>query len=337
MFLGHGYYASNFTDWGVEASRFLFVNPHELQCQDLRRRYPNAIVVEEDPLELKERLAEFIPEPASAIIGSLPIRRPDGDWLLTTAHKILQPGCPLVLVGFDDDPLLSDSQNVREAVQLTDLAYASIGAKGDNLFARLWVYRPRTKGTKKFDHPTLERVGSYDEPLQSEEGIKHAKLPPRLTEEFASQVAANLKGRSPEDQQAFLNAVAIDLGLNATFTHASNALKLRKPPKKAPELWLDRDKRKGENPAEFIMRVYGRWMGRGLTQAIINQLDHSLYLAFHKWLKDKEPLPDGFDLPTKEAWNERLYQDQRLFSQLNEREKGLVLQAIGTRLTRQYR
>jgi hypothetical protein len=55
-----------------------------------------------------------------------------------------------------------------------------------------------------------------------------------------------------------------------------------------------------ETPPEFIQRVYGRWLGRGLTRAHIGKLDPKLSEAIYNWLsRPKDSWPPEIDLPTK--------------------------------------
>lgn len=62
-------------------------------------------------------------------------------------------------------------------------------------------------------------------------------------------------------------------------------------PDKAPELWVERDLNRRENAPQFIRRVYGGWLGRGLARKDIGRLDGDLYKALSVWLsrhKDDE-------------------------------------------------
>lgn len=68
-------------------------------------------------------------------------------------------------------------------------------------------------------------------------------------------------------------------------------------PEKAPALWAT-DKQKGDTPVTFIQRHYAPWLGKGLSRPDIRQLDPQLYMALANWLRGN-PLPEGFDLPTK--------------------------------------
>lgn len=68
-------------------------------------------------------------------------------------------------------------------------------------------------------------------------------------------------------------------------------------PQIAPELYRDR-KDRAEKPADFILRVYQDWLGRGLARPHLMSLDRPLYDALHNWLR-KNPMPEALILPTK--------------------------------------
>lgn len=55
-------------------------------------------------------------------------------------------------------------------------------------------------------------------------------------------------------------------------------------PRKAPELWAQRDLNRRENAPQFIRRVYGRWLGQGLARKDLTTLDPDLYKALSVWL-----------------------------------------------------
>ena len=59
-----------------------------------------------------------------------------------------------------------------------------------------------------------------------------------------------------------------------------------------------------ENPYQFIMRVYGPWLGKGLTKAHVRNLDDPLIQAFYA-LQKELPVPPELDLPTKKEWLDR--------------------------------
>ncbi|MBL1438221.1 MAG: hypothetical protein COB08_018730 [Rhodobacteraceae bacterium] len=74
--------------------------------------------------------------------------------------------------------------------------------------------------------------------------------------------------------------------------HGAQAL-----PEKAPEMFQKRDNR-SEKPHEFINRVYKCWLGKGLAQNHILNLDKPLYHALHNWIQ-RNTFPTNLDLPSK--------------------------------------
>ena len=55
-----------------------------------------------------------------------------------------------------------------------------------------------------------------------------------------------------------------------------------------------------ETPPEFVQRVYGPWLGHGLTRAHIRKLDWTLYQAIINWQsRPQNSWPADVDLPTK--------------------------------------
>lgn len=75
-------------------------------------------------------------------------------------------------------------------------------------------------------------------------------------------------------------------------------------PDLAPEIYARR-KNRDETPIGFVRRVYGEWLGNGLTSADIRQLDPNLYLHLKVWICTKGE-PEGLDLPSKKARIDRL-------------------------------
>ena len=75
-------------------------------------------------------------------------------------------------------------------------------------------------------------------------------------------------------------------------------------PTQAPEIYQGR--RGPDTPPEFVQRVYGQWLGRGLTRAHIRNLDPKLYTAIDNWLKKPGcDWPSDVDLPTLKEQNDR--------------------------------
>ena len=80
-------------------------------------------------------------------------------------------------------------------------------------------------------------------------------------------------------------------------------------PDKAPQLWRNRDRSKKENPALFIARVYGEWLGKGLALKDLRQpaFDIELYQAYAVWIRQHPE--DRLDLPTRTEVTTRALQD----------------------------
>jgi hypothetical protein len=77
-------------------------------------------------------------------------------------------------------------------------------------------------------------------------------------------------------------------------------------PKKAPELWKNR--KSGETPPVFVERVYGPWLGEGLTRTFLHSADKPLYNALAKWAERHGNF--GVELPKGKAetadWADRV-------------------------------
>lgn len=99
-----------------------------------------------------------------------------------------------------------------------------------------------------------------------------------------------------------------------------------------PELWSARFREYNENPVEFVRRVYGRWIGRGLTRAHIRQLDLPLYRALSAWMS-RHPDDVMTDLPSlSEAIDQKVARLSAEFTPDELRKLGLALQNRARRL-----
>lgn len=78
-------------------------------------------------------------------------------------------------------------------------------------------------------------------------------------------------------------------------------------PETAPEFWLERSN-KSESVFDFIERVYGKYVKKGLKKSDLRRLDPSLYKALFNWSRNHKGNPDLF-LPTKKEANDRLLAD----------------------------
>ena len=81
-------------------------------------------------------------------------------------------------------------------------------------------------------------------------------------------------------------------------------------PRIAPELFQDRTD-KSEDAPQFIKRVYGKYLGRGLTRHELGDLDKQLMNRFYNWIKKPENRASfDLDLPTshtyKRSWAQRV-------------------------------
>lgn len=80
---------------------------------------------------------------------------------------------------------------------------------------------------------------------------------------------------------------------------------LKELPASAPEKY--QGLRGPETPPQFVQRVYGEWLGRGLTRAHIRALDPTLSQAIVNWSRKPEnEWPPEVDLPTLKEQNDRL-------------------------------
>ena len=112
------------------------------------------------------------------------------------------------------------------------------------------------------------------------------------------EVAELLKTAPIPDSGALAQIRILQLRVLAPEGEKSSAV-----PAEAPARWLER-KDKSETPIAFIKRIYGPWLGQGISLDI-KKLDRSLYLAISKWIYLHEPSPADLDLPTKEQNNSR--------------------------------
>jgi hypothetical protein len=102
-------------------------------------------------------------------------------------------------------------------------------------------------------------------------------------------------------------------------------------PETAPEHWDERDRNVSENPVQFTRRIYGRWLGKGLTRRDLRNLDPHLYRALSVWMH-RHPEDDMPELPPLSAVLDDLI--ERLSSELSLDELRKLGYAIDTRLRR---
>ncbi|WP_033927323.1 hypothetical protein [Sphingomonas sp. 35-24ZXX] len=119
-------------------------------------------------------------------------------------------------------------------------------------------------------------------------------------------------GLSADLQQTALQSIrqslaekGVDLVATQRLPQAGVASPTTQLPTEAPETY--QGLRGPETPPEFVKRVYGPWLGQGLTRADIRKLDPKLSVAITNWLsRPGNAWPEDVDLPTKAEQNERL-------------------------------
>lgn len=83
-------------------------------------------------------------------------------------------------------------------------------------------------------------------------------------------------------------------------------------PSSAPALWKAA-KLPTDTPPQFIKRVYGEWLGKGLDRPTVRRLDPSLGQALDNWLR-KNDMPPDVDLPKAKERNAREIEQLRAAS-----------------------
>lgn len=102
-------------------------------------------------------------------------------------------------------------------------------------------------------------------------------------------------------------------------------------PKAAPELWEKRDRNVSENPVAYTRRVYGRWLGKGLTRRDLRILDPQLYRALSVWMH-RHPEDDMPELPPLSAVLDDLI--ERVGAEMSMEDLRKLGYAIDSRLRR---
>jgi hypothetical protein len=113
---------------------------------------------------------------------------------------------------------------------------------------------------------------------------------PQIIHDYVADESSDREGKISTlvKLQTYISTVIHDLAHNA--------------PDSAPQLWRNRPRSSPETPIDFISRVYGDYIGKGLTQADIRRLDFELYRSLQNW-KQRYGWPKEFDLPTKQQSN----------------------------------
>lgn len=125
-------------------------------------------------------------------------------------------------------------------------------------------------------------------------------------EEFAIKnngvgVAARGKQLFPELEGQRLPATELPAEESAIYQGLGGPESLPDLPTLAPVLWADRNP--GEHAGDFTRRVYGPWLGKGMTRNLLRKLDNPLFQALYRAYGSD--LPDDLPLPTKKDENDR--------------------------------
>lgn len=136
-----------------------------------------------------------------------------------------------------------------------------------------------------------------------------AAVTQQLSRDFAIE---DLDARPPETSK------------QTTVETPSSEFKL---PDNAPELWSKREGGRSENPAQFLRRVYGRWLNGGLKRKHLAHLDPPLYRALGVWLH-RHPEDEIEELPLNtDDVDRQLAALAEQFSPDDLRKLGLALQS----------
>ena len=149
-------------------------------------------------------------------------------------------------------------------------------------------------------------------PKKSTRSSRQNDTPPPGTDLVPAGPLANLYRVAAIDQFSRLEedpTIPEREKLHALYDVLNNLLDViyrlsRSAPETAPELWLERAN-KFESVFDFIERVYGRFLQRGLKKSDLRRLDPSLYKALFNWSRSHKGNPD-LVLPTKKEANDHL-------------------------------
>jgi phosphatidylethanolamine/phosphatidyl-N-methylethanolamine N-methyltransferase len=134
---GTGAVTKALVDKGVEAARLVLVEFNPNFCKLLRRRYPEATVIQGDAYRIGHLLGGLLKEPAAAVVSGLPLQTKPFKrrlQLMDEAFGLMAPDAPLV-------------QFTYAMVSPIPMRPADVSAHASELIwqnlppARVWVYR----------------------------------------------------------------------------------------------------------------------------------------------------------------------------------------------------
>ena len=133
---GTGAVTKALVDKGIEAARLVLVEFNPNFCKLLRRRYPEATVIQADAYRLREALSHYTRHEASAIVSGLPLMTKPLRIrlrLLREALAMLQPQAPFVQFTYAVVPPIPKLAGVK--VEASERIWRNMPP------ARVWVYR----------------------------------------------------------------------------------------------------------------------------------------------------------------------------------------------------
>ena len=134
---GTGVVTAELVAKGIDPSRLLLVEFNPSFCRLLRKRYPEATVIQGDAYRIKHLLSGYLREPAAALVSGLPLQTKPFKRrlaLMNEAFELMAPGAPFV-------------QFTYAVVSPIPMRPADVSAEASELVwmnvppARVWVYR----------------------------------------------------------------------------------------------------------------------------------------------------------------------------------------------------
>lgn len=134
---GTGAVTTALVEQGIEPSRLVLVEFNPTFCRLLRTRYPKATVVQGDAYGIKRLLANFLRQPAAAVVSGLPLFTKPLKFrvrLLADAFTLLAADAPFVQFTYAMVPPIPRSYSGARA-EASERIWLNIPP------ARVWVYR----------------------------------------------------------------------------------------------------------------------------------------------------------------------------------------------------
>lgn len=185
------------------------------------------------------------------------------------------------------DRLQDDAKkNIFQSASLSHLIRINI----DNLI----------KNLTKFESQEIISISSMiKEILEKFESVDLARsaVADIISAEFKE--ALKIVCNTEQDRILFLREIFAKIGYLDTLER----VEIPPLPPKQEEQWLTH-RLEDETPPDFIKRIWGTWIGQGLTSSHFFHADPPLYTAIRKWRK-KHGWPDDLDLPNKKQVNDR--------------------------------